>query len=215
VGTADLVALLFRPNFGRTRTPQQEQGMRTFLTAMALVCTTALPCVAEPFQERTALCLTCHGESGQSENLEVPSLGAQPAPFVLIQLYLFREKQRRVEPMTQAAQGLTDDDLRQFSDFIAKLPAPKPPQGAPDAARIERGRALAQSHRCGFCHSPDFSGHDNIPRLAAQREDYLVKALREYKSNTRAGYDASMAEVTQPISDSEILDLAYFIARAP
>ena len=93
--------------------------------------------VAEPFQERTALCLTCHGESGQSENLEVPSLGAQPAPFVLIQLYLFREKQRRVEPMTQAAQGLTDDDLRQFSDFIAKLPAPKPPQGAPDAARID------------------------------------------------------------------------------
>src|SRR6266478_7206874 len=35
----------------------------------------------------------------------------------------------------------------------------------------------------------------------------LVKALREYKSNTRPGYDASMAEVTQPISDAEILDL--------
>src|SRR5438132_177277 len=120
---------------------------------------------------RMARCIS--RSSRQSENLEVPSLGAQPAPFVLIQLYLFREKQRRVEPMTQAAQGLTDDDLRQFSEFIVKLPAPKPPQGAPDAARIERGRALAQSHRCGFCHSPDFSGHDNIPRLAAQREDYL------------------------------------------
>ena len=50
-------------------------------------------------------------------------------------------------------------------------------------------------------------------RLAAQREDYLVKALREYKSNTRPGYDASMAEVTQPISDAEILDLACFMAR--
>jgi cytochrome c553 len=36
----------------------------------------------------------------------------------------------------------------------------------------------------------------------------------EYKSNTRPGYDASMAEVTQPISDAEILDLAYFMARA-
>ncbi len=62
--------------------------------------------------------------------------------------------------------------------------------------------------------NPDFSGRDNIPRLAAQREDYLVKALREYKTNTRPGYDASMAEVTQPIPDAEILDLAYFMARA-
>lgn len=182
--------------------------------ALTFVHAMAVPCLAETFQERIGLCLTCHGENGQSDNVEVPSLGAEPAPFVLIQLYLFREKQRRVEPMTDAAKDLTDDDLRQFSDFIAKLPAPKPPQDRPDAARMERGRGLAQSYHCGFCHNPDFSGRDNVPRLAAQREDYLVKALREYKSNTRPGYDASMAEVTQPISDAEILDLAYFMARA-
>jgi cytochrome c553 len=66
------------------------------------------------FQERIGFCLTCHGENGQSDNVEVPSLGAEPAPFVLIQLYLFREKQRRVEPMTDAAKDLTDDDLRLY-----------------------------------------------------------------------------------------------------
>src|SRR6185295_9755759 len=156
--------------------------MRTLLIALTFVHAMAVPCLAETFQERIGLCLSCHGENGQSDNVEVPSLGAEPAPFVLIQLYLFREKQRRVEP-------------------------------TPDAARMERGRGLAQTYRCGFCHNPDFSGRDNVPRLAAQREDYLVKALREYKSNTRPGYDASMAEVTQPISDDEILDLAYFMAR--
>jgi cytochrome c553 len=188
--------------------------MRALLIALALGYATALPCLAETFQERIGLCLTCHGESGQSANLEVPSLGAEPAPFVLIQLYLFREKQRRVELMNDATKDLTNDDLRQFSDFIAKLPAPKPPQESPDPARMERGWALAKKYRCGFCHSPDFSGHDNVPRLAAQREDYLLKALREYKSNTRPGYDASMAEVTQPIPDAEIVDLAYFMARA-
>ena len=188
--------------------------MRTLLIALTFAHALAVPCLAETFQERIGLCLTCHGENGQSDNVEVPSLCAEPAPFVLIQLYLFREKQRRVEPMTDAAKDLTDDDLRQFSDFMAKLPAPKPPQDSPDAARMERGRGLAQSYHCGFCHNPDFSGRDNVPRLAAQREDYLVKALREYKSNTRPGYDASMAEVTQPISDAEILDLAYFMARA-
>jgi cytochrome c553 len=40
-----------------------------------------------------------------------------------------------------------------------------------------------------------------------------VRTLAGTKSNTRPGYDASMAEVTQPISDAEILDLAYFMAR--
>ena len=110
--------------------------MRTLLIALTFVHAMAVPCLAETFQERIGLCLTCHGENGQSDNVEVPSLGAEPAPFVLIQLYLFREKQRRVEPMTDAAKDLTDDDLRQFSDFMAKLPAPKPPQDSPDAARI-------------------------------------------------------------------------------
>ncbi len=137
--------------------------MRTLLIALTFVHAMAVPCLAETFQERIGLCLTCHGENGQSDNVEVPSLGAEPAPFVLIQLYLFREKQRRVEPMTDAAKDLTDDDLRQFSDFMAKLPAPKPPQDSPDAARMERGRGLAQSYHCGFCHNPDFSGRDNVP----------------------------------------------------
>jgi cytochrome c553 len=39
--------------------------------------------------------------------------------------------------------------------------------------------------------------------------------LREYKSNTRPGYDASMADVVAPITEQDILDLAYFAARQP
>lgn len=40
-----------------------------------------------------------------------------------------------------------------------------------------------------------------------------MKALREYKGNSRRGYDASMADVLYPISDAQLLDLAYFLAR--
>ena len=64
-----------------------------------------------------------------------------------------------------------------------------------------------------FCHNPDFSGAQQVPRLAGQREDYLVKALHEYKSNTRRSYDAAMGDVLYAISDEQILDLAYFLAR--
>src|SRR4029078_1417381 len=50
--------------------------------------------LGETVAERAAPCLACHGETGQSENPDVPSLGGQPAPYLLIQLYMFREKQR-------------------------------------------------------------------------------------------------------------------------
>jgi cytochrome c553 len=186
--------------------------MRTVLAVLATVVATTLPVWPQSLQDRMAPCLACHGEKGQSENPEVPSLGAQPAPYTLIQLYLFREKQRKVELMIEYAKDLTDDDLRQFSDAIAKLPAPKP-EDAGDAARMQRGYALIQQHHCNLCHQSNLAGRDNVPRLAAQREDYLVKALREYKSNARVGYEPTMVEVMRPLNDADIADLAYAIAR--
>src|SRR5215470_4189369 len=191
------------------------QGMRRRLLAILLIPALAVGARAETFAERVAPCLACHGENGQSSAPEVPSLGAQPAPYVLIQLYLFRGRQRLIEVMNEATKDFSDDDLMTFSDFIARLPSPKPANEPADAQRMTRAAALVHQHRCDFCHNPDLAGRDNIPRLAGQREDYLIKALREYKSNTRPGYDASMADVLARISDAEILDLAYFAARQP
>jgi cytochrome c553 len=183
--------------------------------ATVLVLLTALPVAAATLEERLAPCLACHGEQGQSVTPEVPSLGAQPAFYVMVQLYMFRERLRVVEPMNALTQGLSDDDLRRMADVIAKLPPPRPVGEPGDPARLERARALIQQHRCNFCHTPNFSGVENVPRLAGQREDYLVKALREYKNNTRRGYDPVMAEVLYPITDEQIGDLAYFLARSP
>ena len=80
---------------------------------------------------------------------------------------------------------------------------------------MEQGRALAQQNRCDVCHRPDFSGQENVARLASQREDYLAKTLREYKTGARHGYDATMTEVLQPISDAQIVELAYYLAHVP
>jgi cytochrome c553 len=173
----------------------------------------AAPTFAEPVAERLAPCLACHGETGTSETPGVPSLGGQPADFTLIQLYQFRERQRIAAPMNELTKDFTDDDLRMFSEEIAKLAPPTPPADGAVPARIEKGRAAAQRHRCGFCHNPDMSGHDQIGRIGAQREDYLIKALREYKSGERRGYDPAMVEVARAISDEEITDIAHYLAH--
>lgn len=183
--------------------------------AAALVLATGLatPLRAETIAERAAVCFGCHGDKGKSDTTEVPSLGGQPAPYLLIQLYLFREKQRAVEVMNEVTKDFTDDDLRAFSDFVAKEPPPPPIADAREAARIQAGSALITQHRCNACHNLDLSGKDNVPRIAAQREDYLIKTMREYKANTRHGYDGTMAEVLTPITDAQIVELAYTIAR--
>jgi cytochrome c553 len=201
-----------RHEAGHDQSANDPPGMTRIFAALVLCVTAALPVSAATLAEKLQPCLACHGEKGQSENPEVPSLGAQPAPYTLIQLYLFREKQRKVELMNEYAKDLTDDDLRQFSDAIAKLPAPMP-EDAGDAARMQHGYALIQQHHCNVCHQSNLAGRDNVPRVAAQREDYLAKALREYKSNARVGYEPIMLEVMRPLNDADIADLAYTIAR--
>ena len=188
------------------------RSLRPIAAALAFAGMGIAPLAAETIAERAAPCLACHGDKGVSATPEIPSLGGQPAPYLLIQLYLFREKQRVVEIMNEMTKGFTDDDLRNFSDFIAKLPAPPPTDGG-DAARIQSGRALITANRCNSCHGLDLAGRDNIPRIAGQREEYLARTLREYKSNTRHGYDGVMAEVTQALAEAQIADLAYTIAR--
>jgi cytochrome c553 len=169
---------------------------------------------AQTVEKRFETCIVCHGPNGQSQIPEIPSLGGQTAPYALIQLFMFRGKLRHFEPMNEAVKDFTDDDLRTFSDYIAKLPTPQPPQDG-DPARLAVGRALVQKFRCDFCHAGNLAGRDNVPRIAGQREDFLLKTLREYKANIRSGYDASMADVLVPISDQELADIAYYSSRQP
>ena len=78
------------------------------------------------------------------------------------------------------------------------------------AARLS---ALITQNRCNSCHNLDLAGRENIPHIANQREDYLARTLREYKTNVRHGYDGVMAEVLAPVSEDQIADLADYIAR--
>jgi cytochrome c553 len=163
--------------------------------------------------EKLEPCLACHGAEGRSENADVPSLGAQPSTYALIQLFMFRERLRLSEPMNAMAKELSDDDLQSMAGSIAALPPPEPPADLGDAARLGQARMLIEQNHCNICHLADFSGQENVPRLADQREDYLLKTLRDYKSGARHGYDATMAEVLQPISDAQLADFAYYLSH--
>ena len=126
---------------------------------------------------------------------------------------MFREKIRAVPLMNQMMQSVSNNDLKALAEAVSKLPPPKPPTDAPNTARIDAARTLAEQNRCNICHGFNYAGGENVPRIAGQREDYLAKTLREYKANTRRGYDAAMADVLHSVRDEQIGDLAYFLSR--
>ena len=186
--------------------------MRHRIAAFAVLALAgAAPAGAVP--EKVEICKACHGDTLDSQNENIPRLAGQQPGYVLVQLYMFREGLRKADGMSEAARDLTDDDLHALSDYIGSLPKPKPPEDPGDPARMARIKAMVDKEHCNSCHNPDFSGRDNIPRMADQREDYLLKTMRDYKSNRRAGYDGTMAEVMAPVTDEQIADFAYYLAH--
>jgi cytochrome c553 len=170
---------------------------------------------AQSFEARLAACLACHGASGESTIPGTPSLGGQPAFFLITQLFLFREGRRDNAAMTAAAKDLTNDDLRAFAEALARLPAPRPPATPPDPARVARGRAAAARTHCGACHDVDYSGKEQVPRLANQREEYLLSTMRGFKAGTRLGYGPAMSEALVGLGDEELRDIAHYLAHLP
>lgn len=80
------------------------------------------------------------------------------------------------------------------------------------AGNPSRGQELA-AEVCASCHGKD--GNlvlaDNYPRLAGQHADYLVVALKAYRSGDRQ--NAIMAPFARNLSDQDIDDLAAWFSR--
>ncbi|HSG77706.1 MAG TPA: c-type cytochrome [Burkholderiales bacterium] len=176
-------------------------------------CALAQP--AKVSTERLALCGACHGEQGVSRIPGTPSLAAQPSLFIENQLVLIREGVREVAaPMAEAVQGMRDAEIRALAKHYAAL-RPPPPADAPDPALARRARAVADKAYCGSCHLPDYSGRDQIPRLAGQREEYLLESMRAYVENRRPGGDTIMAASLYGIADADLQALAKYLAGKP
>ena len=189
---------------------QSRIGRRAALLAAALFL--PLEGRAATLGERLQVCATCHGADGTSLRANVPSIAGQPRLFLEHQLILFREGLRQSKEMTPQAETLTDPEIEAIAQHYARL-EPRIGAAPTDRALYERGRSLAKAGRCGTCHLPDFSGRQQMPRLAGQREDYLAQTLRGYRDQTRGGADTTMNDIMREAADGDIDALAHFLSR--
>jgi len=170
----------------------------------------ASPSAAQSLLERLQLCGTCHGEDGNSKMEKTPSLAGQPELFLTNQLILFRERLRKSESMEPFVKGMADADIVALAAHYAKLPSQR--SGEPsDTGLSKRGAELAKALHCGSCHLPDFTGREQMPRLAHQRIDYTIDTLIAYREGKRYGVDTSMNGAMYGLSDTDIRALAHFV----
>src|SRR5260221_10128037 len=165
-------------------------------------------------KEKAELCAGCHGEGGISQLENIPSLAAQPDQFIQWQLVFFRAGTRKNEQMQPIVEQLNNDDIRNLGAYFASLAPPKvsKPDDNPDLS--QKGAQAAAGRRCASCHTDSYAGTKAVARVAGQREDYLLKALHDYKSGVRSGGGmAAMAEGAYPLSEEEITALAHYLAH--
>ncbi|MBN3725656.1 c-type cytochrome [Burkholderia sp. Ac-20379] len=93
--------------------------------------------------------------------------------------------------------------------------------GAAHAADAAKGKQLVETHNCAACHGTKLDNPINAeyPRIAGQRADYLVWAMRQYQmglSNPLLGRNnAIMQAQVQSLSIGDMNDIAAYLESLP
>ncbi len=167
---------------------------------------------SQTLDQRLQACMACHGPTGNSQIENIPSLASQPRLFIENQLVLIREGVRDIAAMKALLDGVSDEDIGRMARYFAEQPLQPQPR-ARDHALHDRGQQLAQQTRCGICHLPNYVGREQMPRLAGQREDYLVHAMRAMQSNQAVGRDPIMSASIYGIAEADLKAMAHYFAH--
>jgi cytochrome c553 len=167
-------------------------------------------CFAE-LPAKAQACVACHGPNGNSVMPNTPSLAAQNARYIYLQLRDFQEGRRDNPLMTPMAANLSRDDMREIATYFSEQKLTSKNFKA-DPAKAKLGFAKADETLCAMCHLGEFRGQNEIPKVAGQNYDYVVKTLLDFKAKRRTNDAGNMTSVASTLSEADIENLAHYIS---
>jgi cytochrome c553 len=187
-------------------------GVLAALAALAALATPSAPANAAEaqFGAKLLVCNACHGDNGVPKNPTIPIIWGQQENYLVKQLHDFQSGARDFEVMSWMAKTLSPKETASAAaDFAKKdwparivtAAAPSPPAGL----------AL-----CQVCHQQNFFGglavgDATAPRLAGQRYEYLVEAMRRFADGERTN-NAEMITIMKAISPPEREAMARYLS---
>lgn len=192
------------------------------LVGMSIVLAAPLALRAQGTGPATvAVCMPCHGPTAETAQLPagappIPTLNGQHAAYLEKQLREFKAGRRKNDLMVPI---LAKISKRQFSELAAHFASQAPARPALENSQLaERGRALYEQGKptvpaCVGCHLANGVGAPRYPRLAGQRQAYVVKQLTNFKQGIRTNDRAHvMRNIAANLSDEEMMAIAEYLA---
>jgi len=193
--------------------------LRLFLrvaAALAALLVLSLPCApafaqAPPAKPPQAeICDACHGPNGNAVIPANPSLAGQSWRYLYIELKDFNEGRRTDPVMTPISKVLPRDEMIALGNwYAAQKPAVN--QFKADSDKVAAGKKVTDAVLCPMCHGGGFSGQNEIPRVAGQNYEYVVKQLQDFKHKRRTNDAGNMTSVAHTLSDQDIENIAQYI----
>ena len=172
-----------------------------------------LPAAAQDIaagKAKSQVCAACHGVDGNSPSGQFPNLAGQTWRYIYVQLKDYKEGRRSDPVMTAMATSLSRQEMIDIANYFAAQPA-KPSTFKADEGKIKLGKAKADETLCSMCHLGAFAGQNEIPRVAGQQYEYIVKQMRDFKARTRTNDAGNMTSVAQTLNEADIENLAHYI----
>jgi len=179
--------------------------------ALLLLAGASLAQTAAAPPAKAEACAACHGPNGNSTQPQYPILAGQTSRYLYLQLRDFQEGRRSDPQMSPMVVGLSRDELREMADWFSRQ-KPLAPNFKVDPEKSRLGKLKAEETLCTMCHLGGFAGQNEIPRLAGQHHDYVVKQLRDFKNRKRTNDAGNMTSVSGTLSEADIENLAHYIA---
>lgn len=170
-------------------------------------------------QDKTAVCVACHGADGNSVNPIWPSLAGQHPEYIVTQLKAFKSGAREDPSMSPMAAPLDESDMIEIADFYAAKALQVKSVDDADLGRAEQlyraGDPALGIPACMACHGPDGAGNGpaEFPAVHGQQPAYTELQLKAYRDGTRdTDPQAMMRTIAARLSDADIEQLARYLS---
>ena len=189
-------------------------GVLAVLTGLAARASAAEdipdPNTQREFGAKLLVCNACHGDKGIPKSANIPIIWGQQENYLIKQLHDFQTPDRNIEVMAWMSKTLTPAEQGPTAVNFAKKSWPAR-TGNAASTPAPRGVAVCQA-----CHAQNFLGAVQAegvttPRLAGQRYEYLVEAMRRFAEGERTN-NADMVQIMKAISPADREAMARYLS---
>jgi cytochrome c553 len=164
-------------------------------------------------QVKSLICQACHGKEGSPAKPDCPKLAGQYAVYIQKQIKDFQIGSRKDPVMTDIAVRLTNE--QDLLDIAAYFASQKQMKGGSQVVNTAGHRRFVAGNGCQTCHGINGKGlapdNPRTPVIGGQHKDYLVKQLKDFRSNARTNEGSGMMGlIADLMSDAQIDAVASY-----